>query len=157
MANCDICGKDENLFRAEIEGTKLNVCENCAKHGEVIAPIKNQTEKESRKQQMHEIKEEEKKNLIYMVNPEFHSIIRNKRSKLGLDQKEFAKKISEKESVVQKMETGDLKPSLKLARKLEMILGVKLIEAYEEEKEFSAKTETKEFTIGDILKIRKKS
>ena len=54
--------------------------------------------------------------------------IRNKRDELGLKQEDFAKMLNEKESIIHKLETGEFKPSLKLAKKLEKKFGLKLIE-----------------------------
>ena len=31
--NCDMCGKDAPLFRTLVEGTEINVCEDCTRHG----------------------------------------------------------------------------------------------------------------------------
>ena len=155
---CDMCGKEkENLYKAEIEGTKLNVCGECAKYGNIISAPKRQ-EPKIKKQVIIRKSEPEipEKRLIYMVSPDFASKVRNKREKLGLKQKEFAKKISEKESVVHKLETGEFTPSLKLARKLEIILEIQLIESYEEEEKQEIKKEAKDFTIGDMLTIKKK-
>jgi putative transcription factor len=73
-----------------------------------------------------------------------------------MNQEDFAKKIAEKVSVVHKLEIGEIKPSLALARKLERLLGIKLIEFYEEESKGNAKVSTEGFTIGDIVKIKKK-
>ena len=154
MANCDLCGRDKSLFRAEIEGTKLNVCKECSRHGEVISAIK-EPEKKKEKKDSYDSQPETKKS-IYMVREDFSEIIRNKRESLGLDQEAFAKKIREKGSVLHKIETGEFKVGLKLAKKLETILKIKLIESYEEEENFEVKKETESFTIGDIIKIKKR-
>jgi len=37
--NCDICGSEERLFRALIEGTELSVCKKCGRFGKIIAEI----------------------------------------------------------------------------------------------------------------------
>ena len=67
-------------------------------------------------------------------------------------QYDFAKKITEKVSVVHKMETGSFEPSLKLARKLQKVLGVRLI-VVEEVEEFKPKSESSGgMTLGDMLK-----
>ena len=153
---CEMCGAEENLFKAEIEGSKLNVCGTCAKFGKIIGPIKQQVRERPRPIRRFEPVEEEKKKIIWIVGSDFAEKIRKKREKLGLKQEDFAKKISEKESIVHKLETGEFTPSLKLARKLEVLLGIKLIESYEEEEKITAKEETEEFTIGDVIKIKKR-
>ncbi len=151
---CDLCGaKTESLFRAIVEGTELNVCKDCAKYGKVIEkkPIKVIEEK---KEYVKKSAEPEKE-VIQVIVPDFAQRIKKKRESLGLKQKEFAKKISEKESLIHNMETGSFKPSISLARKLEKSLKIKLVEEYEEEHKKISETETDGFTIGDLIKIKK--
>ena len=92
-----------------------------------------------------------------MVVDDFAEKIRIKREKLGLKQEDFAKKIGEKESVVHKLETGEFEPSLELAKKLEKVLNIKLIEEYEEEHKATTKATSIITTIGDLVKIRKRT
>jgi uncharacterized protein (TIGR00270 family) len=69
-------------------------------------------------------------------------------------QEEFAMKINEKDSIIHKIEIGHFKPSLKLARKIEKFLGIKLIEIVTEKDnklKSSDKTEGG-FTIGDFIR-----
>ena len=155
---CEMCGSEEKLYRAEIEGTRLNVCEQCAKFGNIINAIDVPGKKELKKKEIKRFESEEpKKKVIYIVSDDFAAKIRKARERMGLTQEDFAKRLSEKESIVQKLERGEFTPSLKLARKLERMLGISLIESYEEGgKEFRA-VETEGFTIGDILKIKKRS
>ncbi|MBD3259520.1 helix-turn-helix domain-containing protein, partial [Candidatus Woesearchaeota archaeon] len=82
--------------------------------------------------------------------------------KLGMDQKEFARYLAEKESVVSKMEKGNFVPSIQNARKLERKLNVKLIEEITEEKTVfnkersKVKAEPDHFTLGHFIKVKKK-
>jgi len=94
--------------------------------------------------------------IFYLLN-DFAEKIRSKREKLGLKQSEFAKKISEKESIIHKLETGEFKPSLELASKLEKVLNIKLIEEYEEEHLSHTKTDSTIATIGDLVKIKRRN
>jgi len=148
---CDLCGaKTENLFRAIVEGTELNVCKDCAKYGKVIEkkPIKVEEKKQFIKPA------EPEKDIIQVIVPDFAQIIKKKRESLGLKQKEFAKKISEKESLIHNLETGSFEPSISLARKLEKFLKIKLIEEYEEEHKKETTTKPEGFTIGDLIKVK---
>ncbi len=150
---CDMCGSEQRLFKTNIEGSVLNVCRECSKFGKVISEIKVP---EKIKPKKIIIKSEPESEIIEMLIPDFAEKIRSKREKLGLKQEDFAKKISEKESVIHKLETGEFQPNLELARKLEKILNVKLIEEYEEEYKTAAKTSSETPTIGDLIKIRKR-
>ncbi|MBW2982481.1 multiprotein bridging factor aMBF1 [Candidatus Woesearchaeota archaeon] len=151
---CDMCGSEERLFKTNIEGTILNVCRACSKFGKVISEIKEPEKIKPKK--IIITKSEPETEIIEIVVNDFAEKIRSRREKLGLKQEDFAKRISEKESVIHKLEIGEFKPSLELARKLEKTLNIKLIEEYEEEHKTSTKTDTEIPTIGDLIKIRKR-
>ncbi len=149
--NCDLCGKTENsLFRSVIEGVELNVCSTCSKFGKVIGQVRKPIIKikESRPKK---IEQEEKTEVIVKNYPE---IIKRKRESMGLSQKDFAKKINEKESIVHHIETGKFEPSLDLAKKLEKMLGIKLIEELDEDIELPKRKEDEGFTLGDFIKLK---
>jgi len=52
------------------------------------------------------------------------------------------------------METGSMKPTLERARKLEKMLGVKLIEEVKDEPIVEQKSSAS-MTLGDMIKIKK--
>ncbi len=151
---CDMCGSEEKLYKADIEGSILNVCKSCSRFGKIISEIK---EPEKIKPKIIIITEPEPESeIIEMVVDDFAEKIRNKREELGLKQEDFAKMISEKESVIHKLETGEFQPSLELAKKLEKALKIKLIEEYEEKHKKTAKISSGPTTIGDLIKIKKR-
>jgi len=152
---CEICGSEEDLYLTEIEGTRLNVCKGCAIYGKIIAPLKKE-EVETPRVKIQIKNSEEDREIVHVIVPDFANKIRKSREKLGLTQEEFAKRIAEKESVVHKLETGELRPSLKLAIKLEKRLNIKLIEEYEEKHEVKSGKSPAKLTIGDLLRLRKK-
>ena len=95
--------------------------------------------------------------------PEFRTVsnysqlIKSARERKGLKQEDFAKFLNEKESVVAKWESGTMKPSIVIARKLENTLGIKLVE--EEINDSYEKKVSKEsdvLTLGDFIKVRKR-
>jgi len=151
---CEMCGKDEQLFRAKIEGTYMSVCGVCSSHGNVLKAVRN-TEEERPKSFAKQ--EDNKEEVVTGVVSDFALIIRKKREGSGLSQRDFAQKIMEKESVVQHLENGGYEPSLKLAEKLERVLGIKLVEQYAESFESGDKVEAGEMTLGDVIKIKKRS
>jgi len=55
--NCDMCGSEENLFRATIEGSELKVCRNCSKHGKVLGPVVNDVKIEKKKRESITVEE----------------------------------------------------------------------------------------------------
>jgi len=76
----------------------------------------------------------------------------NKREGLGLKQKELAEKIAEKEALVHKLETGIVEPSIKIAKKLEKFLKIKLVEEQEQTAESFISPKREGYTLGDFLK-----
>ena len=93
---------------------------------------------------------------VELLVENFNDLIKNSRESQGMTQKEFAKKINEKESIVHKIETGSIKPSIQIARKLEKTLNIKLIEKYQEEYKSTETKEPEDLTIGDLIKIKKR-
>ncbi len=152
---CDICGKEAQLFKAKVEGTVLNACQSCASFGEIIGKI---AEHVPTQQSKPVVKTPSREEPLQQVVPWFASIIKNKREQLGLKQIDFAKKINEKESLVHKIETGTITPSIELAHKLEHFLGVKLVEVAAEDKAAAASAKSgkpDELTLGDAIKLKK--
>lgn len=147
-----MCGTDGNLCIAIIEGAELNICEKCSRFGKVIrrttpSPV-NRGQAVEYRQQLP------KKEIIQTIVENYSELIRKGREKLGLTQKEMAIRLAEKESILQKLETGEIVPSLDLARKLERFFRIKLIEQHEEAREHIEKSKKSQgMTIGDILKI----
>ncbi|MEW6063347.1 MAG: multiprotein bridging factor aMBF1 [Nanoarchaeota archaeon] len=123
MPLCDMCGKNASTFRVNIENAMLSVCEECSRFG-------------SNPEKIPEIKQEPKKELIKSSSPEqmeiitqdFSQKIKQAREKLNLKQIELANKISEKESIIHKLESAQLIPNRDLAKKLEKFLNIKLID-----------------------------
>ena len=153
--NCDLCGKTtESLAKAIIEGVQLDVCSDCAKFGKVIAAVKRPSAKEQHKQYIKQQQAKEEK--IELLVENYAEIIKKKREEIGLTQKEFANRINEKESTIHKIETGALEPPLHLAKKLENVLGIKLIEQHEEIHENLRKSRIGGFTLGDFIKTNGK-
>ena len=154
MGICELCGAEGRLFKAIVEGTELAVCGECAKHGKVLEEVREPIVEEKKAERVVEEPEEE---VIQAVVPDFSEKIRMKREELGLNHEDFAKKISEKESIVHKLETGEFEPPIDTAKKLERILGIKLIEGYKETHERIEKVAAGELTVGDLVKIKKRT
>jgi len=127
--NCDMCGKEDQLFKTEIEGTMMNVCKNCASYGKVVGRLAiEQPFIEPEVEQT--IIRSSKPIPIEIIVTNFASLIKSAREKKDLKQEEVAKLINEKESVLHHVESGKSIPDLTLARKLEKFFSIKLIEQY---------------------------
>ena len=151
---CELCGKETELFRALVEGTELNACKECCRFGKVLR--KAAVKQEQAKTAEHAKENKQEPETVETITSDYSEKIRNAREKRGLKQDEFAKMLSEKESKIQKMETGKYEPSIDTARKMEKILGIKLVEEIKDEG-FKPKGKGGEgVTIGDIVKLRKR-
>ncbi len=144
---CELCGKKEPLVKTKIEGSLLSVCSNCAKFGKIIEiPMK----KEQVPKKAKKIKEYPEVIILSCAKE-----IKEARQKQKLTQKELAEKINEKESLIRQLESGHLKPTIALAKKLERNLNIKLIQEVPETEQTSVDLSDPGLTIGDLLKIKK--
>lgn len=138
---CELCGRKEAEFSALIEGVELQVCESCAKHGQILKkPVFVGKKK---------INAEEPE---FVIVDNFAEIIKRKRESMGFNQEDFAKKVNQKLSLMQNIESGHIKPTIEVAKKLEKILGIKLVKELKFEKISLGKKSEEGFTIGDLIK-----
>jgi len=153
---CELCGKSGELYKTEIEGSQLNVCGSCSKYGIVISKVQNASPVQHKKEAKLTMEnEKDEKEIVYFIVDNYASMIKRKREELGLRQEELAKQINEKSSVLNHLESGKLKPSLKLAKKLEKFLKIKLIDEQEVSKGVPVKHESGNgLTIGDMIKLK---
>ncbi len=147
--NCDLCGKETELFRALVEGTELTVCNSCSKYGKITGKVIVSFPERKTHEKPIEAAEEAIENVV----SNFGELLKRKREELGLSQSDFAKKIAEKESILQKLEIGGIKPTLDRARELEKLLGLKLVEEVREEPVSQQKSKDV-LTLGDFVKIK---
>jgi len=159
--NCDICGREivGQAFKVKVEGAKLMVCRNCQGLGKPYqedplprAPrptgfVRMARPLERRPTELpKEIQELD-------VAENFSELVRKRRMKLGWSQEDLAKKVKEKLSVIQKVETGKITPDTQLCRQLQHELKIKLLVPRKETP--APKTSTPaEVTLGDIVKIK---
>lgn len=154
---CEMCGEEKlHLYKALVEGSLLSVCENCRKYGEVLSLEKPKFEEPKKEKLKQEQKKEEEKQEI--VIDDYAIRIREAREGKGLTQEELAKAIAEKESVIHKLESNQVVPSLKLAKKLEQFFRIKLTEEFDPNKKPVKELNFKDgtLTIGDLIRLKKK-
>ncbi len=125
----------------------MEACMACAKFGKSIAEKKAFS---NRSPHQKRFKRPEAPRL--RIVDDFNTLLRTKREKLGLKQEQIARMVSERESIIQKMESGNFKPSITMARKLEKILKIQLVEEAEDDEKVEIKKTTGGLTIGDLLK-----
>ncbi|MCS7143330.1 MAG: multiprotein-bridging factor 1 family protein [Aigarchaeota archaeon] len=87
---------------------------------------------------------------------EYGSRIREARERLGLTREELASRIQEKASYVKKIENGEAKPSVSLARKIERVLKIKLLEEvsqYEGQQDVGTGGGKRDLTLADLVDL----
>ena len=148
MTVCELCGKDTEVSRALVEGSELNVCEACGRFGKMLRkPVFRAPAPKSAVPRAPEP--------VEVVVSDYAVKIRTAREKSGMTQKEFALKLNEKESIIHKLENGLFVPPIDMAKKLERLLRIKLVEIEQEEKTDTQKRSSGALTIGDIINIKK--
>ncbi|MCX8178759.1 MAG: multiprotein bridging factor aMBF1 [Candidatus Aenigmarchaeota archaeon] len=143
IPECCICGKEQKeLVRIALEDAIVDVCNSCSTFGQKV----NVKPKEP----IYAIKD--KKDDDFEIIENFGEVIKKAREKNGIERKDFAAKIKESEKLIRKIESGDIKPDLNLAKKIEKELKIKIIE--KAEKDFQKREIKKaELTIGDVVQI----
>ena len=93
----------------------------------------------------------------------YSDMIRSARQKMQLEQNVFALKLAEKESLIHAIETGKHEPSISLAKKIEKLLGIKLVENIEAKSDSDVLKQFKQkpapgakLTLGDIITIKRR-
>lgn len=132
MAKCEVCGGNiyGDAVRVDIDGAILLVCSKCAKLGKPVkesmfpSVLSNPSRKETGVTSIV-IGDD------LTIRADFASVIKGAREAMGLTQEQLGMKINEKSSVIAKLESGKLKPSIQLAKKLEHIMKIKLLEKQE--------------------------
>jgi len=132
---CEVCGRKifGEPLKAVIEGAKMVVCGNCAKFGTVYleaTPLPTLPKSKIAKHPitLSSVKKQSPKIIETLeLIDNFSPKIRQAREKLGLSHEDLGRKISEKVSVLRKIETGKMTPDHQLAEKLEHTLRIKLL------------------------------
>jgi len=83
--------------------------------------------------------------------------IRKARQRLGLSEKDLAKKMQEKESVVKNLEKQELTPDYRLISKLKKYLGLDIVDRMDADKGKILAKPTGAKTIGDMLRLKAES
>ncbi|MHA1370293.1 MAG: multiprotein bridging factor aMBF1 [Promethearchaeota archaeon] len=179
---CEICG---NIIKGlgvkiKVEGVVMTVCDACSDLGEKVRiktgsrylsdslNKRNKISKTVKKPKVmnarmtrrptHKKRELEIEKLELV--DDYIAVIKRARGRMTLE--EFANRLNEKASVIQKIETKKLKPTIKLARKIEKLFHVKLLVNTDEDDEYFGiawkfkDKERYEPTLGDFIKNKKK-
>jgi putative transcription factor len=154
MPKCELCGSEtEKLFLTNIEGASMKVCFNCSKMGNVIKEIVQESNESFDEQESSDYVETASSKTEEIIVSDFGRLIKNARESKGLKQKELAKKLAIKESLLHNIESGHFTPSLDLAKKISHFLHVKLVDTVESKGiKLKNNEDSGPLTFADILK-----
>jgi putative transcription factor len=134
MAKCEICGSNimGESHRIEVDGAVMIVCGRCSRLGRpakeeapVSAAPRGPSESTMRiyRKPAAVVPDDE-----LVLREDYATVLRKAREAAGLTQEQLGMNINEKSSVVAKLESGRLKPSVALAKKLEHLMKIRLFE-----------------------------
>lgn len=158
--DCDMCGREQAVLRASVEGSTMSLCEGCSKFGKVVGRIAVAAAAKKKEEKVAAAVPEDETDFI-VAN--FGQLLKQKREEMGrkledsfMKLEDFAKLIAVKESVLHKMETGAYKPNVEEAKRIGKLIGLKLVEKVEEVESLVPEPKKDQLTLGDMIKIKKK-
>ena len=174
VLTCDVCGApiEGEPVIVEIDGAVLTLCQRCArKYTNVkgVRVIKGPSQVQAVQQPMTVVRYESRRGVTYRVSrprvnvdryevvENYAELIKEARESLGMSRDVLAKVIGVKESVLKRIEDGQLIPDVELARKLEKALGISLLRESEEVGTEVQKPVSKSLTLGDVVTLREKN
>jgi len=166
---CEMCGKEVPRTKpVQIDGSILDVCNECARFREDAPPevpeptpiASGPAAVATPPPRIFPTHTSRKKDALSRGEVElvedFHSRIIKGRRAMDLTQEDLARRINEKKSVISRLETGEMRPSDRLIKKLEGELDIKLKERMDYQLEPTKKqVGTGGVTLGDLIKREK--
>lgn len=155
---CELCGKEcgEACKPATIEGVNMMLCPSCMKHGKgtkMAHPTSDRIQRSlirrRRRSQPKDVYEKMDKEII----SDWGSVVKEARKKKGLTREKLGFIIGERTVTIAKIENDELRPSDKIAQKLEKELSITLFE--EVKKVSTPKHQSSDgngLTLGDFIK-----
>ncbi len=170
---CEICAKImDHGKKVRLEGSVMTACDECAKSGTVIREIS--TRKPDKKKDASagfkfndsrvaikrkvETVEEHDIEFSEELIENYADAIKNARDRVGLKQDELAKMINEPSSLIHRIESHRIEPSIIVAKKLENVFKIKLVKKAESFSDADMETKKKsgELTLGDLVTVRRR-
>lgn len=153
---CEICGRpiEGEPIPIEVDKAVLYVCRSCAAtYGKKVvqqqaAPAVKKTPRPKPAAPRPPPPEVE-------IVENFGEVVKKARENLGLSREALAAMLGVKETVLRRIEAGQLQPDFALARKLEKTLGVRLlVESVEEGVAQTGRGAERGLTLGEVAEIR---
>ncbi len=159
MLKCELCGADirGRAYKAIIDRSEMIVCSRCSKNGTIIGVLELSTPKRNYwKSRNIPRKPRRRQEVVEEIVEDYAQRIREARERMGLTRELLAAMIKEKTSTIRRIESGTLQPTIELAKRLERVLKIKLVEEFLEEdfEEYRGSTGDYELTLGDIAEFK---
>jgi putative transcription factor len=152
---CEICGKEiQKPITIRVNKTYLKVCDSCKIIGEVVENKPIEMRKVIKKMPTPQYKTLKIPQVEVSIREDFATEIRKAREKMGMTQDMLASLVGEKLSTLKKIEAGKLKPTIELAKKLEKVLKITLLEMESFEEKTVSKKSEQDITLGDIVEMK---
>jgi len=154
---CELCGNDcgDHCRPALIDNVKMMLCPQCIRYGKGVKEVHGSPvhvhKSLVRRNKRQNVKDVYEKMNIELVS-NWGAIIKQGRKQKGLTREKLGFTIGEPTGVISKIENGELRPSDKLAKKLEKELNISL---FEEVKKVEAKQSLDHgqgMTLADFIK-----
>jgi putative transcription factor len=155
---CEICGRpiEGEPIPVEVDKAVLYVCRSCAaQYGKRATQQQPQVIAQKKPAPRPKPAAPRPPPLEVELVENFGAVIRRARENLGLSREALAAMLGVKETVLRRIEAGQLQPDLALAKRLERALGVRLlVEAAEEGVAKSGGKVERGLTLGEVAEIR---
>lgn len=169
---CEICGaRAPKLRRVVIEGSIMNVCPDCfntltkktpvenvfAKPGGTLVrkPVAAKPVAVKRVERKTPVENVSLAESVGLVN-NYRELIKSRRRELGWSEEDLGEKTGLKTSLIKKIESGKITPSVVDVRKIEDALKIKLLTSSKQEEtaplKHLVKSSSPALTLGDILR-----
>ena len=157
---CELCGDEYSKCRpAEVDGVRMVLCPGCMKHGHGVIET-NKTSTNVQRSLLTRIRRPKEKDVYEGMDRElvsdWNDLIRNARKKKGISREQLGFNIGERTITIAKIENGDLRPSDKIAMKLEKVLSISLFEEVKKVPSKSSGSQSNGLTLGDFIKTEDK-
>ncbi|MDT7867644.1 MAG: multiprotein bridging factor aMBF1 [Acidianus sp.] len=154
---CEVCGRPIKGagHRVLLEGAEVLVCDDCfaklTKSGRAV-PVPRKPQKVTSAPKVRKQRAE-----MLEVVDDYPDLIRRAREERGWTTAVLAQKLRVSEDLVRRIEGGKVKPTVDLAKRIEELLKIKLLQPveYEEEEAEGTKGGPDVLTFGDVAVVRR--
>jgi len=165
---CEMCGESirgvPKLIR--VEGAELQVCSRCGKFGTEVQQVRRtdvrppagRPSQSTRAQAATTMPAQRKRDMFdYMegeIVEDYADRVKKARMEKGLSLKDLALQLMVRELLIKKIENGELIPEEEVRKKLEKVLGIKLVDVVSADAEKKTQAKITQ-TLGDLTIIEK--